>query len=82
MTDMSKDPELAVEQLDERKFSTLSDDEKNIEWDKKLPITGNQTGKWCAIILFIPFCQTLAATASALNTSIEITLAIPQHTDC
>ena len=48
MTDISKDPELAVEHMDKAKFSMLTDDEKNIEWDKKLPVTGDQTGKWYA----------------------------------
>lgn len=54
MANIAKDPELAAEEIDAVKFSALTDEEKNIEWDKKLPITGNQTGKWCAIMEFRP----------------------------
>ena len=49
MANMAKDPELAAEEVDNNKFASMTDEERNAEWDKKLPITGNQTGKWCAI---------------------------------
>ena len=54
MANMAKDPELAAEEVDNRKFASMTEEERNIEWDKKLPITGNQTGKWCAIMTARP----------------------------